>query len=278
MNVYIRKFIFLANAATIGIASIVGMVGPAQAALLQVPGPNGLWDVNTPGTSYSYNFTAGTGGTLTISRTGLQSAIRSSTSYLLADPTTGNHFSTSYNLNLSFNSAGAFTGGTLVIGGSVDTDLSTTTFTPHAEFIGCANCFQGTFLQANVVDFGFKANQNTNSTSDGLHMDWRLEITGGDLFEIGYRGGYSNNAGSVWWDANNDGTAGSGEVYPNAVGWDPLDINDMMAFTRSFASCTGCPVLMDSFVVVPIPAAVWLFVAGLAGLVGFGTAQRRKTS
>ncbi len=106
---------------------------------------------------------------------------------------------------------------------------------------------------------------------DTVVLEWMGDITGGDLFDLGYAGptGGAVAVGNVFWGTTDPNAAGGGSYGGE---WDPLAINDMTAFQSSFTSCTNCALKVDTF--VPVPAAVWLFGTGLLGLVGVGIRRR----
>lgn len=272
----------------------------AHAALL--PGfPSGMFpDVNTASPDITYDFTAGVGGVMTINgrntspstatppsvpNTSSQSIDFSSSAagcatgstsgpgggacylYDIAGTTATNQRFTQYNLTANFDANGLFTGGTVSILGY----LSPT---------GLANApagwnNSGTVLSANLVDFGFSG--TSGASNDTLHVQFNLAVTGGDLFALGYTGGWANYVGGVSTGLTGSGTsplAAANTTYgSSATDWDGLTTGTQQrAFMQDFSYCTGCSATLDTM--VPAPGAVWLFGSGLSALVGF--ARRSK--
>ncbi len=244
---------------TLGLALAAIQPGAQAAGLGLVPG---YPDITTDYSEVIYDYTAGVGGTLTIDGTltgnGVGQTIQLTPGgpfYYILDPSNpGDPFNTGYSLTATFNSAGQFTGGSVTVTGKVVTDT---------DFFADGDLFDdlhpdyssGTLLTATLTDFGFVGLPIPGS-KDQLLLEFLITTTGGDLFTAGF------NYGGVIWN---------GQVIPTfGMDW---DLGGLSAFQRNFASCSGCGATLNTF--VPLPAAPWLFGAGLTGLATL--ARRRRT-
>lgn len=164
-----------------------------------------------------------------------------------------------YTLIAYFDAAGNFTTGSVTVDGYIDGNTGSTGYQPDTTH-GLANT--GSLLDATITKFGFSGTTGTTAY-DNLQLDFLFlfDSTSADLNQL-Y--GAGSGGGVIW-----NGRVQTGQV--NGV-W------TQSAFATAF-SCSGvigCSSTMDTF--VPIPAAVWLFGSGLAGLVGFSCASRRRRS
>jgi hypothetical protein len=144
----------------------------------------------------------------------------------------------SYNLTANFDNSGIFTGGTLLATG--------TTSDPAWQ--------SGTIIDADLTNFGF-----SGSGSAGV-------------FEFEFNDPFMTGDMAAFWGGYSGVIATTFNMSPTFTGdWDPSLDNNPAFWQRSF-SATGN---VDTFVPVPVPAAIWLFGSGLVGLMGF--ARRRYT-
>ncbi len=179
---------------------------------------------------------------------------------------------TNYSLTASFDANGLFTGGTVSILGY----LSDATKASIEAYYGQTWSDSGTILSANLADFGFYGDNADGNTIDTIKFQFRLNVTGGDVFNLGFNGGAAEYVGGV-------STLASGGASPllaaggtTAMNWDDLTVSGQQkAFMQDFIYCSsGCTSTMDTW--VPLPGAVWLFGSGLAALAGL--ARRRKAA
>lgn len=279
---------------------------PASAALINPPLVyGGLPDV-AGAPDITYDYVAGVGGTMTINgrstapatvggvavpNAGATNTMQQSITlpglvggaverlYVTNDVTTDGSTAfnvarsyTNYSLVANFDADGFFTGGTVSILGY----LSDATRTAANTVYGGLWTDSGTVLTGTLTQFGFTGG---GGTSDNIKLQFTYDVTAGNFFDIGFRGGSAEYQGYVR-------TLATGGISPlaayNAANstsyttWDQLTLSgQQQAFMQDFAYCTeGCTATIDTW--VPLPGAVWLFGSGLAGLAGF--ARRRKTT
>ena len=166
--------------------------------------------------------------------------------------------STAYTLLAYFDAAGNFTTGSVTSDGYIDGDPATAGYQPNNAL---AN--NGSVLDATITEFGFVGTAGTTAY-DQLKLEFRLALdnTTADFNQIF---GAGTKGGVIW-----NGRVQTGQVNGN---WAQSD------FAHAFgcSGISGCgPATMDTF--VPLPAAVWLFGSGLAGLFGFAFASRKSRS
>lgn len=255
-------------------------------------------DIKTTGSdlTYTYVATGGGSGTLAINGSSTATATANNTtaqSLTFNDSETTGHtlcggasvpapngtcsatFTTYYSLTAYF-TAGAFTGGTVQIGGNnpgtsategayIDGDPLTSGFQAATDpNTGLPLANSGTILLGTLTAFGFEGSVDSGTAGyDHLSVDFRVNVTGGDLFALGY------NIGAVKW--NGRVTAGGSDPY-NVADWDDV----VLPFNQKSFNCTGsnCASQMDTFV-VPLPGAAWLFGSGILGLVGVIRRKKR---
>jgi hypothetical protein len=145
-----------------------------------------------------------------------------------------------YLLTANFNSSGIFTGGT----------ISATGTTTHPDFQS------GTFVSADLTEFGFSGSGSVGS----LYFRFDDPFMTGDFAAF-----YDGYSGIIASTVNLNRTySNGGWVGPS---WDNTDTNlpSSPAFwVKSHFTATGN---VDTFV-TPVPAAAWLFLSGLLGLIG----------
>lgn len=239
-------------------------------------------DITTNFSDINYAWTPGTGGVLTINGNSGSGAAQVSQSVKLfsADTThsiygcstlgistttcaTPNSPSSYYSLTANFNASGTFTGGTLTVLGYVDASSASGYQAYDWNGAAAGGAPTGTLLTANLTGFGFNGSYGT-ATYDNLVLDLSIALTGGDFFTAGYTGNGLRWGGYVY----------SGSTAPYGASWDLQPA----PFTKSFSCGNGdttkpCNATMDTY--VPIPAAIWLFGSGLAGLLGFVKRSRK---
>lgn len=239
--------------------TLLATASPVHAALLGLV-PT-YPDITTNATDINYAYVAGAGGTLTINGSAasnlVQQTIKFSVGdfahYICAGTTASCNPNSTYSLTANFDVGGNFTGGSLSILGYVDAS----TASGYQAYAGLANT--GTLLTANLTGFGFNGSSAT-STYDNLVLEFGIAAYGGDLFSA-----YGSGNGLRW-----SGRVNSGGSAVYGGNWD-LQAAPM---TQSFA-CTGtsCASTLNTF--IPVPAAVWLFGSGLAGLMGIAARARK---
>ena len=265
--------------------------------------PFGIFpDVNTASPDITYDFTAGVGGIMTINgrntspgtaavpnqpnvssqsidfspsaagcATGSTSGPGGGACYLydVAGTTSTTERFTQYNLTANFDANGFITNGTVSILGY----LSPTGLANAPA--GWTN--SGTVLSAALTDFGFSGIP-AGASNDTLHVEFLINLTGGDLYNLGLTGGGVNFVGAV----NTGLTSGSGTsplsaanlAYgTSATNWDGLTtVTQQRAFMQDFIYNASYSATLDTM--VPVPGAVWLFGSGLIALIGIA---RRRT-
>lgn len=111
---------------------------------------------------------------------------------------------------------------------------------------------------------------SSTSTSPGVSSSW------GTTNPVGQPGNLTPTSSLVLTSANLTPTAGTGVITNTSIG-----TANFLATLTGFLARGGNILVtytVSALSSVPLPAAVWLFGAGLAGLAGLGASKRKKAA
>ena len=169
-------------------------------------------------------------------------------------------------------------GGTYIVGDSFVT--SGVTVLANDFFFSDDTRYSGG--RANVVNTGLAGGSGNELEINNINLDFNFggPIPGLDLMFGEYGGNLNININGIlsnfenFIDINGTIIAGVSVAVVNGLG-DDIGTLSLTGNINSFA-LGGQELYIDNVSVIPIPAALWLFVTGLIGLIGYG--KRRTAS
>jgi len=123
--------------------------------------------------------------------------------------------------------------------------------------------FQITMGQVFSFDWTFSTTENVNAPAPYFHNDYSfINFKLGDetIFEILGQAENGNSAGIFKWTATESGLL--------SYGIGILDVASSSSELPLLSKATDSSIVISNINPVPLPAAVWLFISGLFGLVG----------